>query len=278
MRNLFQLIYRYHVFLIFLVLLLSSFLLLVNNNRYHRAVFLGSANEAIGEIYSKRSEISEYLKLKNMNDSLARENTLMRNTDRSYFIPLNDDMVLINDSMQQRMYRFISAKVINNSTHRQKNLITVNRGSRHGIKPDMGVVQGDHMVGIVREVSENFSVVIPIINNSFKASVRLKGSREIGLLRWSGNDPRYAIIEDIPKHTNVAQGDTVISTGFSNYFPEGIITGTVESSEVPEGENFYNIKLKLAAPFSQLNYVEIVENLMKEEIEALQNKAEEDAQ
>lgn len=272
MRNLFQLIYRYHVFLIFLLLFILSISLLVSHNRYHRAVFLGSTNEAIGEIYSRRSELSEYLKLRQQNDSLARENAILRGKDRSYYLPLNDEMALINDSLHLRMYRFISAKVINNSTHRQKNLITIDRGSRHGIQPEMGVINNDNMIGIVKEVSENFSVIIPIINNSFKASVRLKGSREIGLLRWSGNDPQYAIVEDIPKHTVVEVGDTVISTGFSKYFPEGIITGVVASHEIKEGDNFHSIKLRLSASFAQLYYVDVVDNLMKSEIEGLEQQ------
>lgn len=271
MRNLFQLIYRYHVFLIFLLLFVLSISLLVSHNRYHRAMFLGSTNNVIGQIYSKRSELADYLKLRQMNDSLAKENAMLRGMDRSYFLPLNEDMVLINDSVNSRMFRFISAKVINNSTQRQKNFITINRGSRHGIKPEMGVINNGNMVGIVKEVSENFSLIIPIINNSFKASVRLKESREIGLLRWPGNDPNYASVEDIPKHTVVEVGDTVISTGFSKYFPEGVVTGVVASHELKEGDNFHTITLKLACSFAQLDYVDVVDNLMREEIESFED-------
>lgn len=276
MRNLFQLIYKYYVSLITLLLLILSFSLLVSHNRYHRAVALGSSNELIGNIYEQRSEISEYLKLRNINDSLARANTLMRNERSENFIQVNDEMIIINDTLMQRMYRYLPAKVINNSVHRQKNYITIDRGARHGIEKDMGVVQGNNLVGIVKEVSENFSVVIPILNNSFKASVRLKGSREIGLLRWDGKNPRYAIIEDIPKHTLVELGDSVITTGFSNYFPEGIITGTVSDHGVIEGDNFHNITIRLSCSFAGLDYVEVVENMRKEEMENLLGKVEQD--
>lgn len=276
MRNLFQLIYKFHVFLIFVLLLIASLLLLLNHNRFHRAAFLSSANEAIGRVYEKRSELSDYLRLAQVNDSLARLNTLMRNMDRSYYTPVNEEMALIDDTLHARRYRFLTAKVINNSVQRQKNFVTLNKGSRHGIKPEMGVVNEYHMVGIVKEVSENFSVVIPIINNTFKASVRLKGSGEFGLLRWTGEDSGLALVEDIPKHARVQVGDTIEATGYSKYFPEGIIAGTVETHIIKEGDNFHTIEIRLAENFSKLNYVEVVENLMKDEQNEVEARTERD--
>jgi rod shape-determining protein MreC len=69
----------------------------------------------------------------------------------------------------------------------------------------------------------------------------------------------------------ITPGDTVVTSGFSTIFPEGIMIGIVDSFEQPAGENYYQIKVKLSANFKTLSYVEIIENVNKTEIEQLEN-------
>ncbi len=272
MRNLFQLIYRHHVLLVFLLLLVGCFILTSSHNRHHRAVALGSANRLIGSLQEQRSEFREYVNLREVNEQLARANTGLRNDKPDNFVGLNDRFAMVDDTLARRKYRFMTSKVINNSVHRQKNFITLDKGSRHGVKPDMGVMFNGSVVGIVKEVSEHYSVVIPILNNTFKASVRIKNSGEFGLVRWDGRDEYVGSVDDIPKHVPVRDGDTIVTTGFSTYFPPDIMVGTVKSHEIREGDNFYTIDIILTTPFRKLQYVDIVENLLKDEQEQLENQ------
>lgn len=276
MRNLFLLIYKFHVFLVFLVLFGFSFFLLVSENRFQRASFLGSSNATIAGIQARISGWRSYLNLYEINEQLAATNTDLYNKDYTNFLPLSDHYAIIEDTMYRRRFKYRTARVINNSVHRQKNFITLDRGSRQGITPEMGVVYQGAMVGVVKEVSEHFAVVTPILNNSFNASVRMKGSGEFGILRWDGRDEQIAWVENIPKHVRVQQGDTVMSSGFSTYFPPDILVGTVEVHEIREGDNFHTMSVRLFTQFRKLQYVEVVENLLEKEQRSVEAQAEED--
>jgi rod shape-determining protein MreC len=274
MRNLFQLIYRHHVSLVFLLLFTACVFLVVGYNRHHRAVFWGSANKMISGLQERGSTLREYINLSEVNEQLARANTLLRNDKPENFISVNERFALIDDSLHQRKYRYTTAKVTNISVHREKNFITLDKGSRHGIRPDMGVIFNGSVVGIIKGVSDHYSIAIPILNNTFKASVRIKNSGEFGLVRWDGKDETIASVDDIPKHVPVRDGDTIVTTGFSTYFPPDIMVGIVKTHEIREGDNFYTIAIELSTPFRKLQYVDIVENLMQDEQIQLENEVE----
>jgi rod shape-determining protein MreC len=276
MRNLFLIIYKFHVFLIFLVLFGFSFFLLVSENSFQRASFLGSSNATIAGIQAKISDWRSYLNLYEINEQLAAANTDLYNKDYTNFLPLSDHYAIIEDTLHQRRFKYHTARVINNSVHRQKNFITLDRGSRQGIRPEMGVIYQGAMVGVVKEVSEHFAVVTPILNNTFTGSVRMKGSGEFGILRWDGRDEQIAWAENIPKHVRIEKGDTLISSGFSTYFPPDVLVGTVDSHEIREGDNFHTISVKLFTQFRKLQYVNVVENLLQKEQQLIEAQAEED--
>lgn len=265
MRNLWQLIFRYHVFLVFIVLQSIALAHLVSNNNYQESSFLNSSNRLVGEIYEQRSKISEYLRLQALNDTLAKENALLRSQGSDSFMPLNDGLIIINDTVHVRRYAHLPAKVVNNSVTRKNNFITIDKGRLTGIQPEMGVVAHGALVGIVKDVSDHFSAVMPVINNNFSASVRIKDKGYFGRVIWEGHDPEIARVIEIPKHIELVVGDTVVTTGYSSYFPEDILVGFVHDFNVPEGENFYQIDIKLATNFRKLRHIEVIHHLLAEE-------------
>jgi rod shape-determining protein MreC len=272
MRNIGRLIYRYHIFLVFLALQLIAFALLVKNNNYQESVFINTSNHLIGTLYEKRAAFSDYLKLSDFNDELSAENAQLKSKQLENFMDLENGTIVVNDTLFVQRYEYLPAKVINNSVNTRNNYITLNKGSITGVKPEMGVVANGAMVGIIKDVSKHFSSVMPIINPNFTASIKLKKGNDFGMLAWKDKDPRYAQILEIPKHANVQIGDSVITTGFSSFFPEGLLVGTIAEIDAPEGENFYTIRLLLKTDFYKLSYVKVVSNLMKEEQLNLENE------
>jgi|AntRauTorcE11897_2_1112592.scaffolds.fasta_scaffold16705_1 rod shape-determining protein MreC len=273
MRNLIQLIFRYHVFLLFLLLQVVAFALLFYNNRYHQTAYLSSANELVGDLYSKRNAVEDYMKLSEINDELALENALLKSRQRRAFYDLNENLILSeNDSLFRQQFVYTSAKVVNSSVSKRQNYITIDKGRNHDIAPEMGVVANNSLVGVVKDVSDHYAVVMPMVNTNFRVSVKLKKSGEFGQARWTGNDPGVAEVDDIPKHAKIEVGDTIVTTGYSTFFPENVTVGTVRTKVINEGENFYSLTINLSTDFSSLSYVDVIINLLKEERENLEER------
>jgi rod shape-determining protein MreC len=208
--------------------------------------------------------IRQYLALSQTNMELSRENTLLRNQLDELERQHEDSPVLRRDSIPGRMFSYIPASVINVSTNKQFNFITLNKGRLHGIEPEMAVISTEGVVGIVYQVSGNYSTVIPLINRDFRLSSKIRRNGYYGSLSWPGEDYRQAILEEIPFHVEIRPTDTIVTSGFSAIFPEGIPVGTVRDYVVIEG-NFYTITVDIEVDYKKLYHVNVVQNLLREE-------------
>lgn len=174
------------------------------------------------------------------------------------------------------MFTFIAANVVSNSIISANNSLRLDRGAADGVKPHMGVISSDEgLVGIVRETAEHYCRVMSLLHSQsrIKASIRRNGY--FGTLAWNGGDPMRMQLEAIPKHAEVAVGDTIQTSGYSQIFPKGILIGKVESAKLGPGENFYTITVKLFNDLSKVQYVYIVDNLMRDEHEELDRAEDE---
>jgi rod shape-determining protein MreC len=163
-------------------------------------------------------------------------------------------------------YTFLPARVVNNQIARMgNNYITLNKGTLAGIKEDMGVLSPTGVVGVVVNVSSHFSKVIPILNPKYHLSCKIKGTNFFGTLSWDGEDSRYTSLKELPQHALFNIGDTVVTSGFSTVFPEGVPVGTVETTFKKKGENYNSLKVKLFTNFGALSEVLIVVNALKDE-------------
>lgn len=271
MRNLIQFFVRFHAFFLFLFLEMLCVFMVVRNHTYQRNATLSASNAITGTIFKTSSDISGYLSLDKVNDSLRYENTkLLAQLDNALRDNSYTEDVGCNDRFEPA-YTYIGAKVISNSTTKANNYLVLNRGSKHGIKPNMGVMLQSGVVGIVKDVSEHFSTVISVLHKDTKISSRLKGKQYVGSVQWPGIDPNKAVVKGIPKHVKVSIGDTLLTSGFSSIFPEDVMVATVLNYSLPSGSNFYDIEVTLAANFETLRYVYVVNYLFKEEQQQLED-------
>lgn len=270
MRNLLKFIIRYHYTIIFIIIESFAVFIAIQTNHFQRAVFINSSNEISGNIYNIVSYITEYLNVKDENYKLALENITLRKQLKSNYINNVLTIKNVNDSIYKQKYCYFAAKVINNSVMNQFNLLTINKGRNQGIKPDMAVINSQGVVGIVKDVSPNFSIVIPEININAHISAKIKKKGYFGTLSWDGFNYRFAQFNEIPFHVKIAKGDTLVTSGFSSIFPEGIMIGVISNFDLNEGNNFYNISVLLSTDFMSLNHVYVISNLYKEEQELLE--------
>jgi len=271
MRNLLQFLVKYSNLLLFLLLEAVALVLIFSANRLQHSAWFTSANYVTAGVYQLWDNVSGYFALRGENERLAAENVELHN----YITQLENRLegeyeANLGDSVPAYIYaekhlNYIPAKVINISTATQRNFITINKGTRDGVEEDMGVVDETGVVGIVRAVSNRFAVVIPVINNAFYISCRFQRNEKLASLHWDGIDNRHAQLEDIARHVDVQEGDTLVTSGLSDAFPEGVFVGVVEKAELSESDIYYHITVRLAADFNRLGYVQVIQNSAKAE-------------
>lgn len=270
MRSLIRFIVRFHFVLIFLLIESFSLFLLIQYNHYQRSTIINSSNRISGKIYDKFSIVTDYFSLRRANQELAQQNMELLNRSKDAYKSNQVKLIDILDSVYFQQYEYRIAKVINNSINKQSNYITLNKGARHGIKPEMAVIGPNGVVGVVRHVSENYSSVISILNSNLRISGLLQESQYFGSVQWDGKNYRKVKLKEIPNHVVIHQGDTVVTSSFSATFPTGIVIGTVEEVDQKVSGNFHSITVLLAEDFKNLAYVYVVGNLLKEEQEELE--------
>ena len=280
MKNLINFLIQYSVVFLFLFLEVISFTLVVKNQDYQKSVFLSSSNSVVSGMYEWSNSVVEFFKLRAANDNLSEENTALKNQ----IINLQNKLSTLKkdtpDSTHFRVppemeYQFIAAKVINCSTNKLLNYITLNKGAIDGIKTDMGVISDEGVVGIIKTVNDRNSVVIPILNNKLEISCKFKRNNYSGPLKWSGEDYRFVNLNDIARHVELALGDTLVTSGFTSNFPEGIPVGNIEDFKIKESDAYYKIKVKLAVNFRTLSHVKVINSLNYQKQKELEKKAEE---
>ena len=263
MRNLLTFISRYQFFFLFLIFLIISFILIYNNNYYQRSRIVSTTGSITGKFNEIYSNVSGFFILKRANDQLAAENAHLRTALNIKTKTIPDSVIRMETGAS--LY-FVSAKVISNSVQFRNNFFMLDKGYRSGIKKDMGVVTANGVVGIIIDVSENYSSGISILHKDTRISGRIRKNDQLVNVSWDGINYRLGNISHIPAHVNLVPGDTIITSGNSQIFPEGILIGTVEYIDDEMENVFKKGKLRFSIDYNSLTYVYVVENTKRQEL------------
>lgn len=256
-----------------------SFYMIFNYNRYHHAVYSSFAIEITGNIDNQYNKIDYYFKLKRTNDSLVKANEMLYNKlKQDYEMPdtvnkIAIDTIKTDTVLKQRKYLYMQAKVIQNSVNQPNNYIELHRGILQGINPDMGVIDANNaVIGTVIDVSKNYAVVMSLLHEQSNLSARLKKGGETGTVIYDSKTPGILYLKDVSRSAKITSGDTVITSGFSDKFPRGLLIGYVKDIINDKNSSTYTVRLNPAANFENLQYSYIINNLQKEEPEQLLKK------
>ena len=270
MRNLINFFWRHSNFILFILLEFFSIFLVVNNNGYQKSVAYAWVSEKTGKIQTGYNNFWEYLNLKQTNKDLAAENARYRSMLPSAFLITDTLVHYKNDTLYRQQYEMLSAEVISNTTNSATNYMQLNKGSLEGIGKDMAVISPTGVVGVVVNVSRNFSWVMSLINKETKISAMIKKNGQIGTIAWEGGSYRFASLKDIPTHVRINRGDTIITSGYSHEFPQGEIIGVINDFNIKPGEHFYDITIRLGVDFNNLAHVYVIRNLLRDEQKKLE--------
>lgn len=273
MRNLLNFLAKYNNLFVFLILEGIALYLLTTGNNYHNTRFVKGIRGMTQGIEQKMSNTRAYFHLGEINQALASENELLRNRIERMSKERDTQFFSVTDTNYHQQFVYTSARVIDNSINRQKNFFTLDKGTRQGLATEMVVVSGESAAGVIVGCSDNYSVVMSLLNIDFKVSARLRSNGYFGSLSWDGRDYSHAVLTEIPQHVTFGIGDTVETTGYSAVFPEGIMIGTVSDFKKTGGD-FYNIEVALKTDFKKLHFVTVIGNMKKTEQIELEKRFE----
>ncbi|MAJ32279.1 MAG: rod shape-determining protein MreC [Flavobacteriaceae bacterium] len=273
MQQIISFLFKRQVELLYLLLLLISLTLSINSHSYHKRQYLNSANALSSGLQQWSSEASTYFDLKKVNNVLNEENIALKNELEQLKSSIQQlNRAALNTAFGENQFKYYSAKIIKNSISRYRNYLTIDIGANDEVTADMGVINEDGIVGVVDEVSAQYATIASVAHADVQINAKLKNSDHFGFLSWDGIDYTLFNLFDVPKNAAVAIGDTIVTGGMSNIFPEEILIGTVVDYNIPNNQSFYEIKVKLSNDLANLNYVKLINNKNKNEISTLQSK------
>ena len=283
MQQLIDFILRKKDVVVYFVLLFLSLSLIFNSNYFHKSKFIIFSNGITNYTNEVFENINWYFELKKINSSLVEENLILKN-QLEKFIEKNSI-----DSLENVAFQYQNAKVISNNLSTIKNNLVINKGIKHGLKNEMGVISSTGIVGIINRTSKNYSSVMSVLNTESKINAKVKRTSHFGTLEWNGLSNRELLLNDIPETADIKIGDSIITGGMSLIFPEGINIGVVSEimkqekfndtvmkfyinnqvkiANIEFRENYLNIEVKLHTDMNNLNNVYIIESLNKNEFE-----------
>lgn len=271
MGALFRFLFEYRLFFLFIGLEIISFWMIVNKNTKQSSAYLNSSNEVSARFMSVSDAVTGFFGLYQENEKLAAENarlnTLLVKSQQA-IQRMAMDSIAIPALLDQ--YTFRVAKVINNSVSRPNNYITLNKGTEEGIRPGMGIISPQGVVGRVMVCSPHFSTATSLLHSKMLISAEISRIHASGSLKWGGNNPDKANLDFVARHLKPKVGDTVRTSEFSNILPEGIPVGIIKKVKLKDDATFYEIEVDLATDFSTLNFVYVIENKLKAEKDTVQ--------
>lgn len=265
MQRIINFIIRNQSFLLFLLLFSLSILFTIQSHSYHRSKFINSANFLSGGIYNSSNSIKKYFGLRKENEILVEENNRLKSILFNNEANVSSNTLIDSTSFSSR-YRLTPATILKNSYSLTTNMLLIDKGVNDGLKEDLGVITSKGIVGIIEDLSGNYSSIISILNSNSKINAQLKKTDHFGTLEWNTESPQFVQLVDMPKIAPVVVGDTIITGGRSTIFPKGIPIGKVTAFELDLAEDFYTIDVELFNDMTNIGHVFVIENLDAEEI------------
>ena len=245
------------VVLVFIILEAISVYAIYEKGIVQRSRMMYVANSISSFFSEKWMRALDWFSLKQANATLVQENALLMEENLFMREMLNNVRIPADTLSLGGDYHLIPSMVVVNSTGKQHNYIILNRGAEDGVSEGMGVISSKGIIGFVQTVTGHYSRVVSMLDIDSKFSVILKKNGTFGSLSWDGVSPTRVKVYDVPRHTELEKGDTLISSGYSAMFPYGIPVGAISSISLNDGIN-YELEVSLFENFHSLRYVNVI--------------------
>ncbi len=194
--------------------------------------------------------------------TLHRENTGLRKeiTQISMEMQRCANIRKENESLRQlygfkplKEFSLVSCEIIGKSPGLYNESIILDRGEKDGIRKHLPVIAAYGLAGKIIETSAVSSEMLTLHNRNTLVSALDLRSRVQGIIKWSHSSLLY--FDDVPLHSDVMVGDTIITSGMGGVYPQGMFIGIVQSTSESPKEIVMSIKVK---PFVDISVLEDV--------------------
>lgn len=259
---------------LFLLLEALSGFLLFQYNHYQGSVWFTQANSVAAQVHEWEAYVLSYLRMPAENAALTQRNIMLQyNNDvlRHQLAELRADSSFTQRAQTRALsgMTLIPARVVDNSVRQKDNMLVINVGSNDGVEPEMGVVSGTGVVGIVSQVTPHYALVMSVLNSHSSISCRLRGTEYFGYMKWKGGRTLRASMDEVPRHARIKKGDIVETSGFSAVFPPGIFLGKVAEIRNSSDGMAYELEILLSTDIANIRHVNVIRNHSKEELDSL---------
>lgn len=259
------------LFVFFIFLQIIALVLMFTRNTMQQSYLAAQSAAFNSWVSGYIDQGASYLKLKQVNEDLVQQNkALMQELYGKQAGEKAKFVKVIDTTKVGQIYTFVDGDVVYNSINRRDNYFTINRGKNQGVFSKMGVIAPNGIAGIVINTTNNYALVQSILSvHKIKISAALKNSGYFGTLTWQGEDSRTMHLSDVPKYVPLQVGDTVVTDGKSQIFPQGIMIGRVAGYVVNNQTGFWDISVELSEKMGRLNKIFVVKNLKKMEVQKI---------
>jgi rod shape-determining protein MreC len=196
-----------------------------------------------------KSRLEEYAQISVERNLLRDENETLR------------DMIDLEESLSDYLMR--TAVVIHRNPDRWSDYIAINRGSQHGIEPNMAIVDSQGgLIGKVKRTSQFSSLVQLLSDNdrTNRVSAKIVGDQTLnGFIEGYDEDRGLLIMRKLDIEAEIEEEQMVTTSGLGGVYPEGLLIGEVVEAEPDEYGLTQNVYIKPTADFYSLNYVYVIE-------------------
>jgi rod shape-determining protein MreC len=215
-----------------------------------------------------------YFYLREVNNDLLKENSNLKNQVLNRDLVVGRKFIKYDDIIYQKNFFFKEVKVINSQFKYYENFLIINAGKKSGVKEKMGMIGTKGVLGIVKNVTDNYATIRPLINPNFGLKVLHENTNSWGDLIWIPEDNNFQniFVTNIPIYTKVKLGDYFITSGAEGLFPRGLKVGKVIEIKENIEQQTLDIKLKNEEDFSRTKIGFVVLNKTAEEINQHLNK------
>jgi rod shape-determining protein MreC len=168
---------------------------------------------------------------------------------------------------------YVLSEIIGKTTVQLSKYLTIDKGAADGIKEGMAARNDAGLIGSVIGCSEHYSFIELIVNPEVRIAGQVISSHIDGVLSWEGGNK--FIMKNIPKNSGVEVGDIVITSNFSNKYPERIPIGKIISVVDDQGGVFLKVYVESLVDFSSLEQVFVLKYLPDPELEKMLNQMDE---
>lgn len=272
LQRLYDILYAFREYVVLSLCVVLSLVFLALNDTSQVKRIRTIATVVFGSVQHSFAFLTTYVGLK-------EENTVLRRIA----VELGDEATQLREArlenyrlrallgLKNRVpYRLIAGEVISKTLQFQRNTLMLNVGSSDGVEPLMPVISDGGLVGLVTDATSNFAVVNILLNSDFRVSAKVQRSRVDGILSWNGTS---LVLRNISKTMDVVTGDVVLTSAYSNIFPEDIRIGVVERASDQPGSLFKEVLVAPGVDFRRLEEVFVVDHAIHAERDSLNRRA-----